>query len=330
MGRLGGATTRLRPSREWRLPALAVVVAAGVALLSGASSSPAPGPDLARQVDADLVAAGRALYRTSCVSCHGVEGKGQQAPDGSRRGPSLEQAGPAGAYYQLTTGRMPIGNPNDLPQRKEPAFSADEIEALLAYVDTLTDGPEVPDVDADAGDVSHGGELYRLNCQSCHSATGAGGALSYGRAAPPLGPASATEIGAAVRSGPTPMPRFGPDILSDEELDDVVAYVEYLDQPDDRGGLALGRLGPIPEGFMIWVGGLGVLLVAAFWMGHKRGDAQWVDPVPVDDDPGTSGADAGGNAPLARARADGGRAAPGDDGGRDDPPDDAEHPEDTP
>ncbi|QYG91260.1 c-type cytochrome [Iamia sp. SCSIO 61187] len=329
MGRLGVAAPRPRPSRQWRLPALAVVVAAGVALLTGGSTSAAPAEDLARQADADLVAEGRALYRTSCVSCHGVDGEGQQTPDGDLRGPSLEQAGPAGAYYQLTTGRMPIGNPNDLPQRKEPAFSPDEIEALLAYVDTLTEGPAVPDVDAEAGDVSRGGELYRLNCQSCHSATGAGGALSYGQAAPPLGPATPTQIGAAVRSGPNPMPRFGPDILSDEELNDIIAYVEYLDQPDDRGGLALGRLGPIPEGFMIWVGGLGVLLVAAFWMGHRRTDAQWVDPVPVDDDPGTRGADAGGNAPLARA--DDRTTAPGDAGARAGPPDDhAEPPEETP
>jgi ubiquinol-cytochrome c reductase cytochrome c subunit len=80
------------------------------------------------------------------------------------------------------------------------------------------------------------------------------------------------------------MPRFGPDILSDEELDDLVAYVEYLDDPDDRGGLALGRLGPIPEGFMIWVGGLGVLLVAAFWMGSRRRDQPHVDPEPPGDD----------------------------------------------
>src|SRR5690606_9607673 len=103
------------------------------------------------------------------------------SPDGRLRGPSLAEAGPAGAYYQLTTGRMPIGNPSDLPQRKEPAFSPEQIEALLAYLGTITEGPEVPEVDVEAGDVARGGVLYRENCQSCHSATGAGGALSYGQ-----------------------------------------------------------------------------------------------------------------------------------------------------
>ena len=258
------------------------MIAAGVALGTAGAAADA---DVGRQADAHqvedaLVAEGRALYRTSCISCHGVDGEGQETPDGDLRGPSLADAGPAGAYYQLTTGRMPIGNPDDLPQRKEPAYAPGEIRALLAYIDTITEGPDVPEVDAGAGDVSHGGEIFRESCQSCHSATGAGGALSYGQAAPPLGPADPTQIGAAVRSGPDPMPRFGPDIIGDEDLDDLVAYVEYLDSPDDRGGLALGRLGPIPEGFMIWVGGLGLLLVLAFWMGHRRRDAAWVDPVP--------------------------------------------------
>jgi ubiquinol-cytochrome c reductase cytochrome c subunit len=299
-------------------------VAAAVAVGAGGAAAevdPSRQADDAEQPDADLVAVGRDLYRTSCISCHGADGTGQETPDGDLRGPSLEDAGPAGAYYQLTTGRMPIGNPDDLPQRKRPAYSPDEIEALLAYIDTLTEGPDVPEVDAAAGDISHGGEVFRENCQSCHSATGAGGALSYGEAAPPLGPADATQIGAAVRSGPDPMPRFGPEIISDEELDDLTAYVEYLDQPDDRGGLALGRLGPIPEGFMIWVGGLGLLLVAAFWMGTRRREQIAVDPVPPgeDDDPGTRGADAGGNAPLARAATTPGGRDPGRD--EDDPHD---------
>ncbi|HEU5152646.1 MAG TPA: c-type cytochrome [Iamia sp.] len=291
--------------RRWLGPALAVAVAGGVALGAGVAAGETSGgvAHQADPTDEELVAEGRVLYETSCISCHGRDGEGQRAPNGALRGPSLEDAGPAGAYYQLTTGRMPIGNPDDLPQRKEPAYSPAEIEALLAYIDTITEGPEVPEVDAATGDVARGGSLFRENCQSCHSATGAGGALSYGQAAPPLGPADAAQIAAAVRSGPDPMPRFGPELIGDEDLDDLVAYVEYLDQPDDRGGLALGRLGPIPEGFMIWVGGLGFLLVAAFWMGHRRRDAAWVDPEPPgdDEDPGTAGVDAGGNARLAGA-----------------------------
>jgi ubiquinol-cytochrome c reductase cytochrome c subunit len=49
----------------------------------------------------------------------------------------------------------------------------------------------------------------------------------------------------------------------------VAAYVEYLHRPDDRGGLGLGHLGPIPEGFVGWVVGMGALLLAARLIGTR-------------------------------------------------------------
>ena len=39
--------------------------------------------------------------------------------------------------------------------------------------------------------VARGGDLYRLNCASCHNFTGRGGALSSGKYAPGLDPAPA-------------------------------------------------------------------------------------------------------------------------------------------
>ncbi len=165
---------------------------------------------------------------------------------------------------------MPLANPRDVPARKDPAYTPEEIEALVAFVASLGDGPELPEVDIEAGDLAEGGVLFRESCQACHSATGAGGALSYGRAAPSLGEATPSQVGAAVRSGPGQMPRFGEEIFDAEQVDSIAAYVDYLEQPDDRGGIALGRLGPIPEGFLVWVGGLGLLLVVAFWLGTRR------------------------------------------------------------
>ena len=53
------------------------------------------------------------------------------------------------------------------------------------------------------------------------------------------------------------MPVFGAQTLSDQQVSDVAAYVQYLHHPDDRGGLGLGHLGPIPEGFVGWVVGMG-------------------------------------------------------------------------
>jgi ubiquinol-cytochrome c reductase cytochrome c subunit len=164
---------------------------------------------------------------------------------------------------------MPLSSPDEQPARKDPAYSPEQIEALVAYVATLGDGPELPDIDVEGAELAEGGLVYRANCQACHSASGSGGALSYGRAAPRLADSTPAQVGAAVRIGPGQMPVFGPDIVSDDELDDVAAYVRYLQSPEDPGGLPIGRTGPIPEGFVAWLVGIGALLALVFWIGTR-------------------------------------------------------------
>ncbi|HMJ74427.1 MAG TPA: c-type cytochrome, partial [Iamia sp.] len=134
-------------------------LAATAALVAAAPRSAERLPTQADDTTADpaLVAQGRDLYRRSCVTCHGDDGQGLDAPNGAERGPALEDAGEAGAYYWLTTGRMPLANPGDIPQRKEPAFDEDEIEALVAYVASLGDGPALPGIDIERGDLAEGG-----------------------------------------------------------------------------------------------------------------------------------------------------------------------------
>jgi ubiquinol-cytochrome c reductase cytochrome c subunit len=240
-----------------------------VPLLVTAVATPASLGGTPGGVDDDLVAEGRELYETGCSSCHGATGRGVIGPDGGERGPSLENAGEAAAVYYLSTGRMPLANSQDQPERTEPAYDDEETEALVAYVGTLGDGPEVPEVDPESGDLALGGQVFRANCQACHSASGSGGALSYGRAAPRLGPATPTDIAAAVRVGPGEMPVFGPDVISGTELDGLVRYVEYLDDPEDPGGLPIGRTGPIPEGFVAWLIGMVALLGLVAWIGTR-------------------------------------------------------------
>jgi ubiquinol-cytochrome c reductase cytochrome c subunit len=62
---------------------------------------------------------------------------------------------------------------------------------------------------------------------------------------------------------------FGPDSISDAELDDLVRYVQYLDDPADPGGIPIGRTGPIPEGFVAWLVGMVALLVLVSWIGTR-------------------------------------------------------------
>lgn len=255
----------MRPALRRALVALPLLVTAVATPMAARAGQ--PGEDGGPRDQ--LVAEGRELYLTGCSSCHGPTGQGVVADDGSVRGPSLESAGEAAAFYYLSTGRMPLANSEEQPRRKDPAYSDEEIEALVAYVGTLGDGPPVPEVDPAAGDLAVGGELFRANCQACHSASGSGGALSYGRAAPRLAPATPTEIASAVRVGPGEMPVFGDDVVPEDQLDSLVRYVEYLDDPADPGGLPIGRTGPIAEGFVAWLVGMVALLGLVAWIGTR-------------------------------------------------------------
>ncbi len=237
-------------------PAVAAGLTFGTAAAGPSQDDPAgPGQGEVEQ--------GRTLFLTGCAGCHGAEG------DGTDNGPTLRAAGEALTYYYLSTGRMPLANPDETPRRKPHAYDEAEIDDLVAFVESLGTGPHLPEVRPEDGDLAEGGELFRAHCAPCHSAAGVGGALSYGRAAPNVHPANPLEIGAAVRSGPGQMPLFDEDAIGPEDLDSLVAYVEYLDDPDDRGGLPLGRVGPIPEGFVTWVVGVGALLLAVGWIGTR-------------------------------------------------------------
>jgi ubiquinol-cytochrome c reductase cytochrome c subunit len=215
--------------------------------------------------DPEVIAAGKALYDVGCVSCH------LQGGVGGDRGPTIVDAGAASAHFYLTSGRMPLANEGQA-DRKDPAYARDEIAALVAYVASLGDGPAIPDVDLAAADLQRGGELYRLNCAACHQAAGAGGALSYGNNAPTLMPATPVQVVEAMLVGPGQMPVF--EQLTPEERDDIARYVVALQEVEDPGGLSLGRIGPIPEGFVAIVIGTGACLLAALWIGRRRADQE--------------------------------------------------------
>lgn len=257
-------------SRRPALVATAVALAVTAIVLVVRGGTEASAQQREASVRQGLVDRGRQLFLPGCSSCHGLHGEGVRKPDGSARGPSLKNSGEASAYYYLHTGRMPLANSEDAPKRGEPSYNDADMRALVAYVGSLGNGPKVPDVVVGEGDLAAGGQLFRGNCAACHSASGAGGALSYGRAAPSLAKAKPLEIGSAVRTGPGQMPEFGHDVFDRKELDSIARYVEYLRKPKDPGGLALGRIGPIPEGFLIWVFGIGLLLITVNWIGKRN------------------------------------------------------------
>jgi ubiquinol-cytochrome c reductase cytochrome c subunit len=230
----------------------------------GTSGPSAAEAQAAANADPAMVRAGEQLYLTACVSCHGVDGKGTPGY------PELTGVGAASADFCLRTGRMPLACPTPQPPQKAPAFDNEQILQLVAYVASLGDGPPVPDVDPDRGDLSLGAELFLANCAACHNSAAVGGALSHGAHAPPLLDVDPTQIGEAIRIGPGQMPVFGPDTLDDHEVDSIVRYVRYLQEPEHPGGLMIGRVGPVPEGFVAGLVGLGVLVLVIRWITKER------------------------------------------------------------
>lgn len=231
---------------------------------TGSEEQPAPLDDAEAQLQANadpaMVAAGEQLYLTACVNCHGVGGVGTPGY------PSLVGVGAASADFYLRTGRMPLSFPVPQPPVKPPAYDDTEIRQLVAYVASLGDGPPVPDVDPARGSQPEGGELFLANCAPCHQSAGNGGALSYGNHAPSLLSVKPTQVGEAVRIGPGQMPVFGPDTLTDAQVDSIANYILYLQDPDDAGGLEIGATGPVPEGLVAWLVGLGLLLLVIRWI----------------------------------------------------------------
>lgn len=209
---------------------------------------------------ADLTKPGSALYLNSCSACHGPNG------EGTTGGPSLVGVGAASVDFYLRTGRMPLGSPEQRPVRQDPAFGDEEIKALVDYVTSFGDGPPIPAVRG-GGDVARGFELYTANCAACHAATGAGNAVGGGFAAVGLGQATDQEVAEAVTIGPGVMPPFD---LTDEQREDVIAYIGFLRSAPTPGGAPIGGTGPVAEGFVAVVVGLTGLVLIARFAGSRR------------------------------------------------------------
>jgi ubiquinol-cytochrome c reductase cytochrome c subunit len=219
----------------------------------------------AASFDAEQIAHGKQLYQTACITCHGANLQGVLD-----RGPSLVGVGQAATYFQVSSGRMPAAENGAQIQRKEPVFNPEETDALAEYIQANGGGPVIPDGDLrNNAEISRGGELFRLNCASCHNFTGQGGALSQGKYAPNLDPATDRQIYGAMLSGPQNMPKFGDGLLTPDEKTAIIAFIQDNKATIDPGGYAAGGFGPAPEGLIAFLVGMGAIVAATLWMGSR-------------------------------------------------------------
>jgi ubiquinol-cytochrome c reductase cytochrome c subunit len=264
--------TSHRRFRRRLTAAVLLVFGLGMAGVLAATLTPTPQVAVADQSQSALLRTGQQLYETACISCHGAN---LQGVDG--RGPSLIGAGEAAVYFQVSTGRMPAVRGEAQAPRKTPTFDEAQTDAMGAYVQSLGGGPMVPR-DANGqiasqslmgSDVARGGDLFRLNCASCHNFTGRGGALSSGKYAPSLDLATPAQIYTAMLTGPQNMPKFSERQLGPEEKADIIAYVRSSSETLNPGGYGLGGFGPAPEGMAIFIIGIVASIAAALWIGAR-------------------------------------------------------------
>ncbi|MFZ0324542.1 MAG: cytochrome c [Actinomycetes bacterium] len=215
---------------------------------------------------------GKKLYLEGCSSCHGLGLEGAKQPDGTQAGPTLIGVGAAAVDFQVGTGRMPLAAPGAQAPPKPVIYTDAEIAALAAYVASFAPGPAIPtpeELDWSGADLALGGNLFRANCSSCHNFSGEGGALTDGKYAPPITESTDRHIWEAMLTGPQSMPVFPNTTLRVQDKQAILAYINSLQDQPNVGGLDLGRLGPVTEGLLFWVVGIGALVAAAVWIGVK-------------------------------------------------------------
>lgn len=222
------------------------------------------------------IEAGRELFAQTCSSCHGNEANGIMVVNGKTEatiGPNLQGVGAATVDFWVSSGRMPATDVKAVEAERRPTrLTPQQALELAAWVNSLDPAvPAVPYPHLKGANQSVGSDLFSLNCAACHTITGSGDALAYGTNAPSLQNRQVTpqQVAEAIRTGPANMPRFSGN-LSDAQVRDIVSYVTgRLQHPTNPGGFSLGGVGPVAEGFVALLIGVGGLALIAFWIGDR-------------------------------------------------------------
>ncbi len=185
---------------------------------------------------------GATIFHDRCAKCHGEKGEGVSAII-NIAGPNIQAVHDPGdvmAAMEVGPGHMP---------RFADLLTVEQMHAVASYV-----AGQIAVIPLRQGNVPEGGKLFREYCSPCHRTAVRGGALVYtDQNAPDLVNKSRAIIAGAIRWGPGAMPAFPPSVLNQEQLDDVVAYVSFVQHPPSPGGTALNWYGPVAEGFIAWV-----------------------------------------------------------------------------
>jgi len=238
-----------------------------VGLLYGVLTRTGAGAQAEPTAASQDIAAGKALFEDTCSSCHGLDAQG------TSQAPSLIGAGAAAVYFQMSTGRMPAKEVGAENPRGPVKFTEQEIRDIAAWVQSIGGGPQIPtpaQVSTVGANTALGSQLFSANCAQCHGFAGDGGALTYGKFAPSLVQSTPTQIYTAMLTGPEAMPVFSDGAIPPQAKRDIIAYITQTRTEPNPGGFSLGRVGPVTEGLVIFIGGIGSLVLVSMWLTAKR------------------------------------------------------------
>ncbi len=256
---------RRRPAAGYAVVLLGLLAVGGgyAALTATGSTADASAP----AANSTQIAQGRQIFVSNCSSCHGLDAQGTST------GPSLIGVGAAAVDFQVSTGRMPAKEIEAEMPRKPRKLNPEQTHAVAAYIESLGGGPTIPSpeqVSTQGARAGLGQQLFTENCSQCHNFVGAGGALTYGKYAPSLTQSTPTQIYEAMQTGPYAMPVFNDTTITPSEKRDIIAYITETRSEPNPGGFSLGRVGPVTEGLVGWIGGIGGLILVAMWITARR------------------------------------------------------------
>jgi ubiquinol-cytochrome c reductase cytochrome c subunit len=247
-----------------------LLVGAIYASLTGGETAASAAPPAAKNTA--QINAGRQIFLQECATCHGFAAQGTPGV-----APSLIGVGSAAVDFQVSTGRMPAAEIGAENPDKPPRLTPGQTSAVAAYIASLGGGPTEPsaaELNTSQANVGVGQQLFTANCAQCHNFVGAGGALTYGKFAPALTKTTPKQIYEAMLTGPEAMPVFNNTTITPDQKRDIVAYVTGTRAEPNPGGFSLGRVGPVTEGLVAFLGLLLFMVLVAIWITAKHGKSK--------------------------------------------------------
>jgi ubiquinol-cytochrome c reductase cytochrome c subunit len=258
-------TWRRRPVAGYAVVLLALILVGAIyATITGGGESAASTTPTPSQAD---IAKGEQIFNQTCATCHGLQAVGTAIA------PGLIGVGSAAVYFQTSTGRMPAKATDAENDRKQQQLNPLQIRQVGAYIQSLGGGPQIPTpamVSTNGANLALGQELFTADCAQCHNFDGAGGALTYGKYAPSLSASTPTQIYTAMLTGPEAMPVFNDTTITPTQKRDIIGYVISSRNTPNPGGFSLGRVGPVTEGLVAFLGVLFFMVLAALWITAKH------------------------------------------------------------